>query len=266
MTFQPVIPMSGYAGWAFLKRTMAAQQATLQSTTMSKREEEYFRANIGKINTAEELVADRRLLNVALTAFGLEGDIKNKAFIRKVLEEGTLDTGALANRMANKQYQKLSAAFGFGDFAVPRNKISDFADKILPQYNTRKFESAVGEQSNEFRIALNTEREIAALAAKSGSEDTKWFTVLGNAPLRQAFQTALGLPSSFASIDLDKQLSMIKAKAKAAFGSDTISQFSEPKQMEKLVRTYIVRAEIGSVTSGMTSGSVALQLLSASLR
>lgn len=262
MSFQPVLPFSGYAGWAFLKRTMATQQATLQSTAAAKRDEAYFRANIGKVDSAEQLVADRRLLSVALTAFGLEGDINNRAFIRKVLEGGTLTTGSLANRLANKQYQKLSAAFGFGDMSVPRNKISDFANKILPQYSTLKFEAAVGEQKNEYRIALNAEREIAALAGKSGSEDTKWYTVLGNAPLREAFQTALGLPSSFAAIDLDKQLSMMKAKAKSVFGSDTISQFTDAAKMEKLVRTYIVRAEIGSVNTGASSGSVALQLLS----
>lgn len=262
MSFQPVIPLSGYAGWAFLKRTMATQQATQQSTAMARREEAYFRANIGKIDTAEQLVADRRLLSVALTAFGLEGDIKNKAFIRKVLQDGTLESGTLANKLANKQYQKLSAAFGFGDMAIPRNKISNFSDKILAQYNTRSFETAVGEQNNEYRIALNAEREIATLAAKSGSEDTKWYTVLGSAPLREAFQTALGLPSSFASINLDKQLSMIKAKARSLFGSDTVSQFAEAAKMDKLVRTYILRAEIGAVSSGSSSGSVALQLLS----
>lgn len=261
MSFQPVIPFSGYAGWAFLKRTMAVQQATLQSGAAAKRDEAYFRAHIGKIDSAEQLVADRRLLSVALTAFGLEGDLGNKAFIRKVLEGGTLASDSLANRLANKQYQKLSAAFGFGDMAVPRNKISDFADRILSQYATRQFESAVGAQKNEYRIALNAEREIAALAGKSGSEETKWYTVLGTAPLREAFQTALGLPSSFAAIDLDKQLSMIKAKAKAAFGSDTISQFADPARLEKLVRTYVVRAEIGVVNAGASSGSVALQLL-----
>lgn len=266
MSFQPVIPLPGYAGWSFLKRTMATQQATQQSTPMARREQAYFRANIGKIDTAGQLVADRRLLNVALTAFGLEGDIKNKAFIRKVLEEGTLETGSLANRLANKQYQKLSAAFGFGDMTTPRNKISDFADKILALYNTRAFETAVGAQNNEYRIALNAEREIAVLAARSESEDAKWYTILGSAPLREAFQTALGLPSSFASIDLDTQLSMIKAKARSMFGSDTVSQFAEAAKMDKLVRTYILRAESGAVTSGSSPGSVALQLLSSLTR
>lgn len=261
MSFQPVLPFSGYAGWAFLKRNMASQQATLQATAQSKRDETYFRENIGKISTAAELVEDRRLLSVALTAFGLEGDIKNKAFIRKILEEGTLTTGSLANRLANKQYQKLSAAFGF-DLAVPRNKISTFADKILPQYGDRRFETAVGEQNNSYRIALNAERELAKLAAGTAAEDVKWFTILGSPPLREAFQTALGLPTTFAAIDLDRQLSMIKAKSTVVFGTDSVSQFSNPAKLEKLVRTYIVRNEVASTTTHLSAGSLALQLLS----
>jgi hypothetical protein len=261
MTFQPVIPFGGFAGWAFLKRTMATQQAALQASSTNQRDEAYFREKIGKIETAEDLVSDRRLLRVALTAYGLEGDINNKAFIRKVLEDGTLKEGALSGRLANKQYEKFSAAFGFGDFSVPRSQLSDFADKTLALYQARQFESAVGEQNNGFRLALNTERELGSLAAKSGSEDTKWFTVMGNAPLRQTFQTALGLPSSFASIDLDQQLSVLKSRAESLFGDDSISQFTDPDKMTKLVRTYLARSEISNIASPTASASVALQLL-----
>lgn len=261
MTFQPVIPFGGFAGWAFLKRTMATQQAALQASSTNQRDEAYFREKIGNIETADDLVSDRRLLRVALTAYGLEGDINNKAFIRKVLDDGTLKEGALSGRLANKQYEKFSAAFGFGDFSVPRSQLSDFADKTLALYQARQFESAVGEQNNGFRLALNTERELGSLAAKSGSEDTKWFTVMGNAPLRQTFQTALGLPSSFASIDLDQQLSVLKSRAESLFGDDSISQFTDPDKMTKLVRTYLARSEISNIASPTASASVALQLL-----
>jgi hypothetical protein len=262
MTFQPIIPFGGFTGWALLKRTMPAQQAAQQASPQAKRDEAYFREKIGSIDTAAQLVADRRLLSVALTAYGLEGDINNKAFIQKILEGGTLTEGSLANRLANKQYQNLSSAFGFGDFATPRNKISDFPDKVLSLYRTRQFETAVGAQNNDFRIALNAEREVKALAGTSSSETVKWLTVLGNPPLRQAFQTALGLPSSFASIDLDRQLTVMQAKARTVFGNDSISQFSDPEKLDKLVRTYVIRAETSAIVGGVSSGSTALQLLS----
>ncbi|MCB6177952.1 DUF1217 domain-containing protein [Rhodobacter sp. Har01] len=262
MSFQPVIPLGGYAGWTFLKRTMATQQAALQASPANQRDEAYFRANIGKVNSAKELVADRRLLKVALTAYGLESDIDSKAFIQKVLQDGTLKTDALANKLTDKRYRDFSAAFGFGDFSTPRSKMSDFADKVLKLYITKTFETAVGEQDDTMRLALNAERELGSLAAKSSSEDVKWYTILGNKPLRSAMQTALGLPTSIAYLDIDKQLTMFKAKARSTFGSDTVSQFADADKMAKLVRTYLVRSEIATQGSGMSAASTALQLLS----
>jgi len=75
MSFTPVIPMTGYAGWAFLSRTLERQQESFVESGTVKRAAEYFRENIGKATTAEALVGDRRLLEVALGAFGLEDDI-----------------------------------------------------------------------------------------------------------------------------------------------------------------------------------------------
>ena len=80
MSFVPILPLSGAAGWAMLKRTMATQTAAMQATPEMARDTDYFRANIGKVTTADQLVGDRRLLKVALGAFGLEADIGNKAF------------------------------------------------------------------------------------------------------------------------------------------------------------------------------------------
>lgn len=107
--------------------------------------------------------------------------------------DGTLTTGALANRLADKQYQKLSAAFGFGDFPIPITQISTFPDKILSAYETRQFESAVGDQNGDLRLALNTQRDLPTIAGKAGSsEDAKWFTIMGNPPLRKVFEKGAG--------------------------------------------------------------------------
>jgi hypothetical protein len=261
MSFQPVLPMSGYAGWTFLKRTIERQQASQQASPVQKRDEAYFRDRIGKVQTAAELVSDKRLLRISLAAFGLEGDVNSRAFIQKILEGGTLKEGSLANKLADKQYQKFSAAFGFGDFSVPRTQISTFADEILAQFRARSFEAAVGEQNNGYRLALNAEREIPALAARPISETAKWYTLLGNAPLREVMQTALGLPKSFSAIDLDQQVSVMQARAEAAFGAPSVSQFADPARLEALVRRFHTRAEMQDRGSGNSPAAIALTLL-----
>lgn len=266
MSYSPVLPLGGYGGWAFLKRTMGSQTAAFNASSDLKRDEDYFRAKIGNINSAEELVSDRRLLKIALGAYGLDADINSKAFIRKVLEDGTLKVGTLANRLADKQYQKLSAAFGFGDFAIPRNKLSDFPDKIISAYRARQFEVAVGDQSADLRLALNAERELVGIASKTtSSEDAKWFTIMGNAPLRQVFEKALGLPKSLGTLDLDQQLGVFKSKAEAQLGSGSITQFSDPAKVQGLIRRFLVRSEAQALQGQIGAGASAMTLMQQSV-
>lgn len=262
MSYAPALPLTGYAGWVFLKRTAATQQAVLNAQPDVKRDDVYFRENIGKIDNAAELVADRRLLKVALGAFGLENDINSKAFIQKVLEGGTLQSDSLANKLADKQYQKFSAAFGFGDFATPRSKLSDFPDKILSAYKTRNFEVAVGEQNSDLRLAMNAEREVGELAAKTTtSNDARWYSVLGSTPMRRVFEKALGLPNAFSTLDIDRQLEVMKEKSQAQFGTDQIADFGDSAKMEKLLRRFLIRSETEAYRS-QYGASAALTLMS----
>ena len=263
MTFSAVVPAGGLAGWAFLKRTMERQQAVQQAQPQAQRDEAYFREKIGQISSAEELVSDRRLLRIALGAYGLDGDINNRFFIRKVLEDGTQRGDALANRLANKAYRDFSAAFGFGTDSAPNTRAGDFADRILGRYEARQFEIAVGERSESLRLALNAERELPELAARQSSVDTKWFTVLGSAPLREVFQTAFGLPRSFAGIDLDQQLGVIKDRSERLLGSSDPAVLSDPVVLDRLLRRFLVLSGDDATLAARPGGSAALQILQA---
>lgn len=257
MSFSPVIPMGGYGGWVFLQRTMETQTAAYEKSPARQRDEDYFRENIAKISSAEELVADRRLLSVALGAFGLDADIDNKFFVRKVLEDGTGEKTDLANRLSDKQYLAMSEAFGFGDAVVPKSKLPGFADKIIDQYRTRQFEIAVGEQNGDMRLALNAQRELPDLTGGAASEETKWFRILGSPPMRTMFQTAFGLPTAFGTIDIDQQVSVMRDKAASIFGDSSASQFSDPDKTDLLIRRFLALSQ----TSATPATSPALQLL-----
>lgn len=261
MSFQPVIPTGGYAGWSFLTRTIDTQKTAHENDPAMQRDLAYFRENISKVASADTLVSDTRLLKVALGAFGLEDDLPNRYFINKVLSDGTLDEGALANKLSDSRYKSLSAAFGFGDFSTPRTQLSDFADEITEAYKTRSFEVAVGEQNENMRLALNLERELPEIAADDSSDDTKWYRVLGSAPLREVFETAFGLPSSFAALDIDKQVEVLRSRSAAALGNDEIAQFSSPESLDEIMRLYLVRSELEGMTASLSPASVALTLL-----
>ncbi|HEY0214227.1 MAG TPA: DUF1217 domain-containing protein [Paenirhodobacter sp.] len=263
MTFTPAIPMGGYAGWLVLNRTIEKQEAAFTQTASYQRDDDYFRSKIGSITSAEELVADRRLLSVALGAFGLDDDINSKAFIQKVLTEGTQATDSLANRLSDKNYYKLSEAFGFGDYDKPLSAAEGFADKILEKYKNRQFETAVGNVNESFRYALNAQRELPEIAAKSSSTNTKWYQIIGSEPLAAFMRTALGLPESVSSLDVDRQVQIFKDKATSQFGSSDLATLIAGDGMNNLIKSYLVRAQL---TEGVTTAgqSVALQILQGS--
>lgn len=262
MSFLPAIPLGGYAGWLALKRTAATQAATLDRQPAIQRDMRYFKERIGQVQTAADLVADRRLLGVALTAFGLESDIDNRFFIRKVLEEGTLRPDALAMKLADPRYRAFSAAFGFGDLPIPRTTISDFADRILPAYRERRFEAAVGQVDETLRLALNARREIARVAASGTSADAQWFSLMGQRPVRQVLETAFGLPKAFGALDIDRQKTELQAKAARLFGDGSVAQFADPDRMERLIRQYLLQSQRAEGQLIPGRGSTALTLLS----
>lgn len=261
MTFQPVVPLSGYSGWLFLERTADTQRAAFNDSAPVVRATDNFRDKIGQITTAEDLVKDRELLSVALGAFGLDDDINNSFFIRKVLTDGTTEPDALANRLSDNRYADLSEAFGFGNIGgVARTGLSFFADEIIDRYEARQFELAVGEQNNDMRLALNLGPALNDIVDGGGSNNGQWFGMMGNAPLRNMFQTALGFPTSFGTIDLDQQLEQYQSRAQATFGTDTLADLASPENQEKLIRLYMLRSEANAFAAS-SGASVALSLL-----
>lgn len=263
--FQPIIPATGYIGWRFLERTLETQQASFAESAPVARATDYFRENIGNITSAKDLVADRRLLSVVLGAFGLDDDINNKFFIEKILSDGTTADNALGNRLSNKSYATMSAAFGFGDPVGPLTGLSGFADSIIARYEKKKFELAVGEQDNDFRLVLNIKDGLQDVTTQTKSGNAQWFSMMGNGPLRSIFETALGLPSSIAQIDLDQQLKLFKDKSKAIFDTDNLAEFNDPVKQEKLLRLFLMRSEANAF-SGMSGNNIALSLLQSAPR
>ncbi|MCF6316051.1 MAG: DUF1217 domain-containing protein [Marinosulfonomonas sp.] len=259
--FQPVVPFGGFSGWSFLTRTLDNQKEAFANSSEIAREVDYFKENISKIQTAEDLVADRRLLKVALESFGLGEDINNKFFIRKVLEDGTSEDDALANRLSDKRYLEFSKAFGFGDLPAPNTVLSDFGSKITSAFKERQFEAAIGDQNEDFRLALGIERDLTDIAGKDLQEDTLWFTVMGNPPLRKVFETAFNLPESFGALDLDKQLETLKDKAQSAFGDSGIKQFASTEKLKDLTQLFLLRADVQALNLNLGSSQTALTLL-----
>ena len=266
MTVQPAIPVGGIVGLRFLDQTFDRQFDTFFRSPSIAREVEYFRENAGNITTVDELIGDRRILAVVLGAFGLEEDLNKGAFIRKVIEEGTLERTAFANRLVDPAYRELSSTLGFGNFNGEGTLILESTrNRILADFQERRFETAVGEVDFNIRLALNFRREATEIAQQGLSPESGFLRFLATPPLRSVIEQTLLLPQQFGLIDLDQQVEVVQQRAQQLFGISDPAQFLEDGNLDRFVDRFLANAQIaqGVVGPGVR-GATALTLLQSS--
>lgn len=260
MSFQPVVPFSGLSGWSFLNATMERQTESFSESPRITRDTAYFEKMISKVRSAEELVSDRRLLRVALGAFGLRDDLDNRHLIRKVLEEGTRERSALANRLADGRYKTLADAFGFAGPEAPRTQATGFGREIVEKFRAREFEEAVGAESESLRLAMNAQRDLLQIAESGDDETTKWLEILGTPPLREVFVTMLGLPDGFGQLDLDRQVEVLRDRTRSQLDLARLADLEDSARMDQLIERYLLQDQIAEINV-QSSGAIALALL-----
>ena len=83
---------------------------------------------------------------------------------------------------------------------------------------------------------------------------------MGNPPVRKVIETALGLPASFAQLDLDKQVETLRSGARDKLAINAIEDLTDPEVREHLIHAFWVRNQIDGLQT-TTPGTVALSLL-----
>jgi hypothetical protein len=259
MSFQPALPLGGVAGWGFLQRTKARQEAAFAASPVRQTEIDRFSARFEKINSAKDLVKDRATLRVVLGAFGLQDDLQNRAFIERVISEGVADRRALANRLADKRYAALATGLehlGPNGSGKPDRALTK---RIGADYLARSFEVAVGEQSQTFRLALAAERDFPAVLSNFVSDRARWFGILGNPPLRNVLETALGLPKEFANLNIEQQAERIKTATRQRFGAQSVEALVQPETLQRVIQRFLVMAELRETNNSFSTAWTLLE-------
>lgn len=223
----------------------------------------YFREEISKISTPAELIVDRKLLEVSLTAFSIQDRSNSLVLLQNVLTDGGIEGNSLARVIGDKNLIEFAESFGFYNEDTLGIHSESFIDDIVEDYVTYQFEESVGNQSEDLRYALNFSRAIPEMAIGDGSSDTRWYQVLSNESLREVFQTALGLPSEFVYIDIDQQLEQIKEKASTRFGVSDFDDFSNEELVEEVVSSYLLINQSLNGSNLLGSDQIILTLLGA---
>ncbi len=220
--------------------TQAAINGTGDDTV--KTETSYYLANIGKVKSIDDLMSNDRLFSYAMTAYGLDSSVDNKSMMRKVLEGGVRDPDSYANKMTDKRYAAFASAFNFEAYGEAATTYNPTQQSVVDKYMRQTLEEDAGQSNEGVRLALYFQRKASTI--------TSWYQVLADTALASVVRTALGLPDSFASADIDKQVQLFEQKL-------NIADFSDPKKLDKFITRFTSLWEINNPTSApQTAASV----------
>ncbi|KAA2314227.1 DUF1217 domain-containing protein [Puniceibacterium sp. HSS470] len=183
--FTPTAMGTGVSGYEFLMRTRDRQQQLLAQSAPIARDTEQFKSKLKDIQTSDQLMDDRAMLRVALGAFGLDEDINNRAFIKKILDSDLTDGKSLANRLADKRYLAFAKAFNFAGEGGPSLTSTKSAEEVSAQLASIQTADDLLNDPSLLRATLKT----------FGLEDDRTNTYF----LQQVLNSDLGDENSFAN-------------------------------------------------------------------
>ena len=208
-----------------------AHMAVFEAQPTTARDIEQFKEEIVNIKSVDDLMKNRTLLTVTLSAFQLESEVDKTAFVQKMLTEDPDEDDSLVNQLVEPRWTKLSTAlYGLNqdpDFFLNESNVN----AILEGYKTNEFEKFEGENAEGVRESLYFTR-IAG-----GVEDVA--QILADSTLMEVVRVGLGLPESFLSLDYDQQ------KARLSKEID-LEDFQDPEKIDKMVERYLIMTEINN--------------------
>jgi hypothetical protein len=204
------------------------------------RETAYYLTNIGKVTSIDGFLKDYRLYSYAMKAFGLSDMIYAKAFMRKVLTEGTSSINSFAIKLSDPRYRNFANAFNFALLGSRATHTSAAQNGTATQYVQQVMEEDAGNQNEGVRLALYFTRKASSIKNP--------YQILADKALTQVVQTALGLSPNISSADIDKQASMLSKLV-------TFSDFQDPTKVNRFAQRFAAMWDASQNNGDGTTGA-----------
>ena len=179
---------------------------------------ENFKKQAGKVEDVNELVKDRRVLGVLLSAFGLESEINNPGKLKAIINSDPTDVNSFANRLNDPRFGALAAFIDAPNKDLVNLVTASKQQEVIDKFLTNEFEKDVGSLNPAVREAFFFLGKVNSI--------TSTFGVLSDLPFRTIVTSTLRLPPEIARQSVNKQASLIEAKFdidKARLGGSTES-------------------------------------------
>lgn len=193
-----------------------------------------FKLRASKIDSADELFKDYRLLKIVLEAYDLDSEIDKAGFIKKILTGNPNDKAALVNRANDPRYRELALDIGLFN-GVKGLKSSAFANRLAAKLAQNRFEHSVDDESPGVRAALR----FRALAPKIKSP----YDILSDPVLRDVVFKAMGIPLEVVRQPVESQARLIASRIK-------IDKLKDSPYANRIIKQFLAQTETPPVSAG----------------
>ncbi|WP_157016404.1 DUF1217 domain-containing protein [Mesorhizobium xinjiangense] len=215
--------LSTYFSYNLITRDLDRSLDRVEARPLVQRESEYYLENITSVKSIDAFLSDDRLFRYAMKAYGLEDMDYAKAFMEKVLTEGIDDEESFANKLSDSRYKEFAEVFNFARHGETATLFERAQQGTVDRYVRQTLEEDAGNQNEAVRLALYFERKAPEVGSVYG--------LLADSALARVTYTMLGLPDSFAALDIDKQAEFIKERI-------DIEDFGDPEALAEMVRRF----------------------------
>lgn len=226
---------------------LISQNLTRSLTALARepqvaRESKNYLEKIGDIKSVDDFMKNERVYQYAMKAFGLEDMVYAKAFVRKVLTEGTSDPKAFANTLTDTRFKELAKTFNFATLGEATTATEDAGQGTVDRFVRQSLEQRSGQQNEGVRLALYFARKAPSLTNTMG--------LLADKALYKVAQTALGFAAETALMDIDKQAEMYAKRI-------DVADFKDPKKLDAFLTRFTTMWEMNNRSSQQSSISLA---------
>ncbi|MCF1451541.1 DUF1217 domain-containing protein [Agrobacterium vitis] len=221
--------------------------------TAAEADSKYYQENIVKVTSVTDLLKDRKLVDFALTAQGLDPKDVSDDMLKQLFSSDLTDPKSFANTQADEGYAKFVASYNFDSSGKISQENADGVQNRSETFNTENLylhqtlENEQGESDQGVRLALYWDRMSSTI--------TSAYDILGDTALLEVFRTAYSLPSDMSNMDIEQQKKVIEKKM-------DLKDLSDPEKQKKFLQRFTAMYDLENNTG--SSANAALTILGGS--
>lgn len=199
--------------------------------------------NITQVKSADDLLANDKLLNFALVAHGFTDEVIDKRTLKAILEGGIDDPKSPANQHPDKRFAALAASFNFARYGEDATTYNATQSPAIDKYLRQTLEEDAGKQNEGVRLALYFQRKAPSIRS--------YYEFLADPAIAKVMRSTLGFPDALAQANIDKQVDLIKERI-------DIEDFKDPEKVDEFLKRFTTMWEMSNPSGSQLPSIAAL--------